>query len=56
MANRLNVPKDLDSLVEKRETDERRKEDRSDAEADTKLPSKERRSGKDRRQNENPSQ
>lgn len=43
MSNHLDIPKDLSSLVEKREQEDRRKQDSG------KAPVEERRSGQDRR-------
>jgi len=45
MPNRLNVPQDLDALIEKRDTEDRRQEQENSV-------SKERRSGTDRREEE----
>ena len=55
MSDRLNVPQELDALIEKRDTDERREGDRRQAQASAQPASDsqeflERRATKDRRQ------
>ncbi|NOZ40180.1 MAG: hypothetical protein GXP24_08140 [Planctomycetes bacterium] len=52
MPNRLNVPQDLDALIEKREIEERRQEQESSANKERRSGNKERRSGTDRRDEE----
>ena len=52
MPNRRNSPKDLTSLIEKRETDDRRQEERRTGQAEVEIVGDEQRTGDDRRQNE----
>ena len=52
MPNRRNISKDLTSLTENRETDDRRQEERRTGQAEAEFVCDERRTGDDRRQNE----
>ena len=54
MPNRLNVPEDLSPLIEKRETDDRREEERRTgaADLDPETVAEEQRTGDDRRTTE----
>ena len=49
MSDRLNVPEELDFLIEKRETEERRKSDRQADDSEAEHVGEERRAGQDRR-------